>query len=67
MDAIGPDVDVALCRQIKLSPRGVFGEPMADPDSPAASLLSGAASASEKSPVAIPLRYRIGSSVSIRL
>jgi hypothetical protein len=34
---------------------------------PAASLLSSAASASEKSPVAIPLRYRVGSSVSIRL
>jgi hypothetical protein len=67
MDAFGPDVDVAVRRQIKLLPRGVFGEPMADPDNPAASLPSGAASASEKSPVAIPLRDRIGRSVSIRL
>ena len=27
MDAVGPDVDVALCRQIALLPRGVFVEP----------------------------------------
>jgi hypothetical protein len=40
---------------------------MADAGNLAASLLSSAASASEKSPVEIPLRYRIGSSVSIWL
>jgi hypothetical protein len=38
---------------------------MADAESPAASLPSRAASASEKSPVEIPFRYRTGSSVSM--
>jgi hypothetical protein len=62
MDAIGPDVDVALRRQIALLPRGVlveptsFSRPMADADNPAASLPSSAARASEKSPVEIPFR-----------
>ena len=40
---------------------------LADADNPLASLPSRAASASEKSPVEMPLRYRIGSSVSIDL
>src|SRR6266568_6893322 len=70
MDAINPDVDVTLGRQIALLPRAVLVEPavlqpMADADNPAASLPSSAASASEKSPVEIPFRYRIGNSVSI--
>ncbi|AJA66196.1 hypothetical protein BKD09_47350 [Bradyrhizobium japonicum] len=62
MDAVGPDVDVALRRQIALLPRGVLvnptscSRPIADADNPPASLPSSAGSASEKSPVEIPFR-----------
>lgn len=62
MDAIGPDVDAVLRRQIAPLPRGVFVKPtvlqMADGRcrQPAASLPSSAARASEKSPVEIPFR-----------
>ena len=62
MDAVGPDVDVPPGRQIALLPavcsscQPSFRRPMADAESPAASLPSKAASASEKSPVEMPLR-----------
>jgi hypothetical protein len=62
MDAIGPYVDIALG---KSSCQPSFSRLIADAESPGASLPSRAASASEKSPVEMPLRYRIGSSVSI--
>jgi hypothetical protein len=42
-----------------------FKRPTVVAESPAASLPSNAASASDSSPVETPLRYRIGSSVSI--
>ncbi len=71
VNAVRPDVDVALGREVALVPQrmivlpAVLQPPIADADSPAASLPSSAASASEKSPVEMPLRYRIGNSVSI--
>ena len=62
MDAVGPEVDVALGREIALAPALVlvdqtsFSRAMVEADSPAASLPSSAASASSKSPVEMPFR-----------
>ena len=62
MDAVGPEVDVALGGEIALAPARVLvdqaslSRPMVDADKPGASLPSSAASASSKSPVEMPLR-----------
>ena len=70
MDAVGPEVDVALCRQVALLPARMLLAPrlprfregrllrqaMVDADRPDASLPTSAASASSKSPVEMPFR-----------
>ena len=66
VDAINPEVDITLGREIALGPAGMladqasFSRAMLEADSPPASWPSNAASASSKSPVEMPLRYRIG-------
>jgi hypothetical protein len=63
VDAVGPDVDVALGRQVALAALLVFVDPdvlqpraMVVADKPKASLPSKAASAAPKSPVDTPFR-----------
>jgi hypothetical protein len=62
MDAVGPEVHVALRREIALAPTrtlfrpGVLEPPTVVADSPPASLPSNAISASSKLPVEMPLR-----------
>jgi hypothetical protein len=62
MDAVGPNVDVALGGEIALVPALVLVDPdilepaIVEADKPEASLPSKAASASSKSPVEMPFR-----------
>jgi hypothetical protein len=64
VDAIGPDIDISLGREVAIAPAGVhvastqasFRRAMAEADSPPASLPSRAANASSKSPVEMPFR-----------